>query len=188
MNLNSSDFISKIKLRDHDAVTILITKYNEVLIKGALKQGLAFDQADEVVQETWSTFFEKVENFEGRSHIRTYLFGILYNKIKELWRSNKKYTQDDDATLEKSFNEFGHYLVSPLNPQLFLESSEFMSILQQELDNLPINQKMAFNLKEIEQFSTDEICKILEISVTNLGVLLFRAKANLRKRIENRYI
>lgn len=187
MNLSSQAFIKKLKQRDSEALTLLINSYHEVLIKGALKQGLAFDQAEEVVGSTWSTFFEKVENFEGRSHIRTYLFGIMYNKVKELWRSNKKYTEDHDENyLETLFNEKGSFNQRPHSPDLWLENKEFMHILEQEIDKLPSNQKMAFVLKEVEGESTENICNILGISSTNLGVLIYRAKNRLRVRLEKR--
>ena len=155
------------------------------MVKGALKQGLSFDQAEEVVQNTWATFFEKTENFEGRSHIRTYLFGIMYNKVKETWRSNKKYTHDfDDSKIERLFSEEGSFKQIPKEPDHWLESRDFNNILQSELDKLPENQKMAFYLKEIQGEDTQNICKIMGISSTNLGVLIYRAKNNLRLALE----
>lgn len=188
MNLSSLEFIKRLRNKDIESFKILIDAYHEALFKSALKQGLALDQAEEVVQQTWSTFFEKAENFEGRSHIRTYLIGILYNKVKELWRSNKKYTQEfDDEHLEKIFNDAGAHLRTPLSPSNWLESVEFMTILEEELQHLPLKQRQVFLLKEVEELETEEICKIMNISVTNLGVLAYRAKHNLRSRIEDRF-
>ena len=165
----------------------LINSYHEALYYGAIKQKLGEDQAEEVVQETWSTFFQKVENFEGRSHIRTYLFGILYNKIKELWRSNKKYTQNDDLEDLSLFDESGNFLHKPVDPSNWSQSQEFLTILDEELEKLPYKQKMVFYLKEIQGDSSEEICNILDISHTNLGVLIYRAKATLRKRLQSRF-
>ena len=187
MNFSSDDFLFRIKNREHEAVSELVSAYHEVLIKAAIKQGLSFDQADEVSQAVWSTFFEKIENFEGRSHIRTYLFGILYNKIKEIWRSNKKYTEEfDDKTLEHLFNQRGSYAQAPQDPQDWLENKDLGIIILELIEKLPEAQKMAFILKEIEGESTEDICKILDISVTNLGVLIYRAKNKLRLALEKR--
>jgi RNA polymerase sigma-70 factor (ECF subfamily) len=185
MNLSGPEFKNKLKERDSETISFLIENYHEALIKGALKQNLSFDQAEEVVQATWSTFFENSDNFEGRSHIRTYLFGIMYNKVKEIYRSNKKYTHEyDESTLDKIFDENGHYQETPKDPSHWLESNEFNKILLQELEKLPEAQKMAFYLKEIQGEKTEDICKILEITNTNLGVLIYRAKANLRVALE----
>ena len=128
----------------------------------------------------------KVENFQGRSHIRTYLFGIMYNKIKELWRSNKKYTQEDDMEQINFFDPHGEYLTVPLDPSNWMESNEFLIILEEELQKLPSNQRIAFSLKEIQGETTEEICNIMDITSTNLGVLIYRAKLSLRKRLEDR--
>ncbi|MFT6630399.1 MAG: RNA polymerase sigma-70 factor (ECF subfamily) [Bacteriovoracaceae bacterium] len=186
MNFSSKKFIERLKLREHEALTLLIEEYHQALYLGAIKQKLATDQAEEVVQETWSTFFQKVENFEGRSHIRTYLFGIMYNKIKELWRSNKKYTQNDEAFLDNIFDDEGSYLSPPLDPGQWSQSNEFIEILSEELEKLPEAQRMAFYLKEIQGETTQDICNILGVSNTNLGVLIYRAKTQLRVKMEKR--
>ncbi len=186
-NFSSTEFIQALKDREHTAVTALIKQYHDGLIYGALKQGLATDQAEEVVQETWSTFFEKVENFQGRSHVRTYLFGIMYNKTKELWRSNKKYTHDhDESSLDKLYLEDGHYQQSPKDPSTWIISKETSQILVEEIRKLPETQRMAFQLKEIQGEKSVDICNIMNISNTNLGVLIYRAKTNLRLKLEKR--
>lgn len=188
MNVSSEEFLKRLKSKDNEAFSFLIEKYHETLFKAAMKQGLGLDQAEEVVQETWSTFYQKVDNFEGRSHIRTYLFGILYNKIKELWRSNKKYTHDySDEHIEKIFTDQGVHIQIPIDPSNWVESHEFLSILEEELEFLPENQRMVFYLKEVQELKSAEICKILDISNTNLGVLAYRAKHNIRARLEKRF-
>ena len=188
MNLSSPEFINRLKEKDHEAITYIVNEYHDVLFKGALKQGLGTDQAEEVVQATWSTFFEKVTNFEGRSHIRTYIFGIMYNKIKELWRSNKKYTHDySDEHIEKLFSEGGSFVESPKDPINWVQSNEFINILGQELKKLPDNQRLAFVMKEVEGQSSEEICNVLNITNTNLGVLIYRAKHNIRQRLAKRF-
>lgn len=188
MNVSSEEFLNKVRDKDNEAISFLIDKYHDVLFKAALKQGLGIDQAEEVVQETWSTFFQKAENFEGRSHIRTYIFGILYNKIKELWRSNKKYTHDySDEHIEKIFSDDGEHYQTPKDPSDWVESEEFISILEEEMQHLPEKQRMVFYLKEVQGLESSEICKILDISNTNLGVLAYRAKHNIRALIEKRF-
>lgn len=105
----------------------------------------------------------------------------MYNKVKEIWRSNKKYTHDyDDTQIEKLFSEKGCYKEVPQEPDQWMEKQDFHKILDQELDKLPENQRMAFYLKEIQGEDTESICKIMGISSTNLGVLIYRAKNNLR--------
>jgi RNA polymerase sigma-70 factor (ECF subfamily) len=187
MNLSSPEFLAKLKAKEHSAVSHLVELYHEILFKGAIKQGLAPDQAEVVVQNTWGSFFEGIERFEGRSHIRTYLFGIMYNKAKETFRDNKKYTADyDESALDNLFSENGQYK-DPITPHKWLDNRETGTILQEEISKLPENQRAAFILKEIEGEPSSEICKILNISNTNLGVLIYRAKNNLRVALNNRF-
>lgn len=184
-NFSSEEFLKDLKRRDKKTVSELVEKYHDTLIKGAIKQGLSFDQAEVVVQNTWGTFFEQITNFEWRSHIRTYLFGIMYNKCKETFRDNKKYTGDyDESALEHLFNEHGSYNEPVKDPSHWVQSKEISKILKMEIEKLPENQRMAFNLKEVEGIPSKEICKILNISNTNLGVLIYRAKNNLRIALE----
>lgn len=61
---------------------------------------------------------------------------------------------------------------------------EFHGALQSCLDRVPDRQRLAFVLREVEGFETDEICNILEISANNLGVLLYRARNRLRECLE----
>lgn len=186
-NFSSQEFILKLKNKDHSSIEQLINAYHETLFRAALNQGLGSDQAEEVVQACWITFFDKVSSFEGRSHIRTYIFGILYNKIKELWRSNKKYTHDyDDSALDHLFNENGGFSQSPQDPSAWIENKEIGNIILEELNRLPENQRLAFTLKFIEGEKSQNICNILGVSVTNLGVLIYRAKNMLRIKIEKR--
>lgn len=187
MNLSSPEFLAKLKAKDHIAVSHLVELYHEVLFKGAIKQGLAPDQAEVVVQNTWGSFFEGIENFKAKSHVRTYLFGIMYNKAKETFRDNKKYTADyDESSLDNLFSDDGRYK-TPVTPHVWLDNQETGEILNDEISKLPENQRVAFIMKEIEGHSSDEICKILSITNTNLGVLIYRAKNNLRIALNSRF-
>lgn len=187
MNMSSKEFLEKLRLKDSEAISYLFEQYYETLVKGALKQGLAFDQAEQVVQNTWSTFFENIKNFKGNSHIRTYLFGIMINKCKETFRDNKKYTHNyNEEFIETIFDENGSYQQEPLDPSSWIENKELNIIIQEEVNKLPDNQRLAFNLKEVEGISSKEICKILGVSNTNLGVLIYRAKVTLRIALERR--
>lgn len=186
MNFSSDEFFERLLNREEAAINLLLESYNEQLFKVALKKNLSDDQAEEAVQSTWITFFEKIENFQRKSHIRTYLFGILINKIREIWRSNAKYTEDRQDYLENLYDDTGHYINKPKSPDNWLQSKQLAIIMNEEINKLPDNQKMAFLLKEVDGEKTEDICKILDISSTNLGVLIYRAKNTLRVKIEKR--
>lgn len=190
LNFSSSIFIEKIKKRETSSIESLVKSYTKQLMNAAFGLGLSESDADELVQSVWVTFFEKVPNFEGRSHIRTFIFGILYNKAKELKRDRHKYTSDDpfEEIMSDKFNEKGQWINPPIDPEKFLENAQTLEIIQQCMEQLPLQQRMVFHLKEVLGNTTEEICNIIEVTTTNLGVLLYRSKNKLRDCIERKSI
>lgn len=187
-NFSSTDFVSRLKEREHQAVSTLVHAYTDQLLRASL--GLGFDQtaAEELVQSVWTTFFDVISEFQGRSHIRTFIFGILYNKASELRRDHKRFDTPDpvEEVLEKRFDADGKWAKPPISPEDFLLGTETLDLIQKCLDSLPINQRMAFAMKEVEERESPEICKILSVTVTNLGVLLYRARNRLRECVEGK--
>lgn len=189
INFSSTAFLAQLKNRESAAVARLVHAYTEALYKGALGLGFDAPTAEELVQNVWATFFDVVPSFQGRSHVRTYLFGILYNKASELRRDHKRYDSNSDPvedTVNSRFAPEGHWTKPPIDPENFLMASETLSLIQKCIDALPLTQRMAFCLKEIDDHGSSDICNILSVSVTNLGVLLYRARNRLRECIDGK--
>jgi RNA polymerase sigma-70 factor (ECF subfamily) len=196
INFSSSDFLKKVQLQDAEVIEVLVKTYTGHLLKASLGLGMTELEAHELVQTTWVAFYESAPKFAGRSHVRTYLFGILYNKFKEFLRDKKKMASHEPLvdhldqgkeSLENHFDETGHLLNAPLDPEKFILASEDLEVIKTCLDLLPAQQKMVFVLKEVDGEETTMICNIVGITRTNLGVLLYRAKNSLRLCIENKF-
>jgi RNA polymerase sigma-70 factor, ECF subfamily len=184
-NFSSIEFLDLLRSRDAEAIEALVHKYNKTLFNTALGQGLSAEFAEEVLQNTWAAFFLQIERFEGRSHIRTYLFGILYNKCKEFFREKKKYIDLDeyDPVVDSSF-QAGAWTYDPVETERFSLATETLENIEECLNGLSPNQRMAFSLREIDGEDNDSICNILGVSATNLRVLIYRGKNRLRKCLE----
>ncbi|MGE4233079.1 MAG: RNA polymerase sigma factor [Bacteriovoracia bacterium] len=187
-NLSSEDFLTRLRGRQHEAIETVVRTYTEHLYRGALGLGFDSNKARELVQRVWVTFHDAVPQFEGRSHVRTFLFGILYNKASELRREDARYDSSEsvEELLESHFDSNGKWAVPPIDPEKFVLASETLELIQKCLENLPLAQRMAFCMKEIDDHGSSDICKILNVTVTNLGVLLFRARNRLRECIEGK--
>lgn len=187
---DENEFIDKLRSRDAAAHETVIRLHTGHLFKACLGLGFQDNDAEDITQSVWITFFDVIHQFEGRSSIRTFLFGILYNKASEHRKQNKRAdaTENIEEVLDSHFDERGHWILShsPVSPEKFVESSQTMALISKCLELLPMNQKMAFMLKEIEEEITEEVCNILSVSVTNLGVLLFRARNQLRECIDRK--
>ena len=167
MNLSDPNIIERIKKKDRNIITFLYQNYNDGLIFGAMKQGLAYDQAENVVQSTWCDFFEKAHRFEGRSHIRTYLFGMMKNKVRETFRSNLKYTKHDISEIDDASSDL---------VQKEIISKDLIQKVKEELEMLPKNQKEIFIKKELYGYTADELSKSYSIQKNNVAVMSFRTK------------
>lgn len=134
-------------------------------------------------------------HFAGQSSERTWLVGILKHKIIDHFRkiSRERPVSDieplpDDP--EQLFQTTGEWESdrAPIewvtDPGQGVEWAEFWKVLDQCLSNLPARTARAFTLREMEELSTEEICKILNISASNLWVMLHRARAHLRHCLE----
>lgn len=184
-NFSSPEFINQLKSGDPEAIKNVVEKYNRTLFNAALGQGVSPEHAEEVVHHTWTAFFEALPRFEGRSHIRTFIFGILYNKCKEFWREKKKHIDNEeyDPIVDSSYDN-GGWTYFPVETDKFVEATQTFEKIEECMEGLPPNQRMAFHLKEVQEEESSEICNILGVSDTNLRVLIYRAKNRLRKCLE----
>lgn len=186
--MTSAEFIERLQQGDPGVIDQLVRDYSDHLFSAAIGFGLNREDALELVQNVWLTFTQVAGRFEGRSSIRTFLFGILYNKAKDFRRAQAKYKADEslDEMFESHFDDSGHWIRRPLTPEKFFELSETRAILESCFDGLPDTQRRVFVLKEVSGYSSEDICNISGITATNLGVLLYRARARLRECIEQK--
>ena len=180
------DFAARIRERDAQALEEVVRRYLPQILRAAGGAGFAPQLAEDVAQDTFVTFIETAPRFEGRSHVRTWLFGILYKKIaaarRNLGRDNEM--DDIEEVFEQRFDNAGSWTRPPLPVDAEVYGAEVRQGIDGCLGRVPTNQRMAFVLREIEGMDTQEICKILEVTRTNLGVLLHRARNRLRECLE----
>tara|TARA_R110000868_G_scaffold202649_7_gene450370 strand:+ start:1422 stop:1991 length:570 start_codon:yes stop_codon:yes gene_type:complete len=186
MTFETDAYIQKIRSLDHQTLHELVSEYTAILRRAGLGMGFSSDQVDELVQSTWATFFDIAPRFEGRSKIKTFLFGIMYNKSRELRRDHKKHGHEEWDEFESRFNDTGHWVKRPTDPSVFAERAQSLVHLEECLEQLPLKQKEAFTLKEVQELTTEEVSEVMGVSANNLGVLSFRAKANLRECLEKK--
>ena len=162
-----------------------IPEVNRMLL--ASGRMLSLDQADieDLISETWTTFLEKRANFRGESKLSTYLFGVFYNKYRQQKRK-KRPLPSSDRNFDELFNGDGLWAAEVPQPDAVFESLEIRGRLKECFDNIGEKLQQGFLMRHILGESSKKICKILDVSITNLGVMLFRAKNQLRKCLESK--
>lgn len=171
--------------------------YADDLFSYALKFIPNKEAARNLLQETFLAALKNRQTFSGQSKVKTWLIGILKNKIIDHLRA--KYREvpvsqlvDDEQSIQGFFDsQSGHLSHEPkswaLNPALLMENKEFWGIFNDCLGRLPERTAQAFSLREIEGMDSQEICKALGITSTNLWVALHRARLQLRECLEKKW-
>ena len=187
--LDHPDLAERIRTRDPEALEVVVETYLPQILRAARGAGLNPQAAEDAAQNTFTTFVESAERFEGRSHVRTWVFGILYRKISETRRKLGKDRQMDDIdeVFENRFDENGRWSQPPRAADAKLEAKQTREEISDCLEAAPSKQRMAFVLREVEGLSSEEICKILQVSSTNLGVMLFRLRNRVRECLETKW-
>lgn len=150
--------------------------------------------AEDAVSDTLLAALEKPQSFSGGSALKTWLVGILKHKlIDQLRRHAREATvldrddgEDVDALL---FDETGHWRDTPADwgdqPEALCNQRQFLAVLDACVEKLPGVQGRVFMMREWLELDSDEICKELAISTTNLWVLLHRARLRLRDCLQH---
>lgn len=151
--------------------------------------------AEDAVSETVLAALAKPQAFGNRSQLKTWLVGILKHKVVDAIRhhsrevSGLQSSDDDDADpLDYiAFKADGHFVQEPAdwgNPEQELNSRQFFAVLEVCAGKLPANQGRLFLMREWLELSSEEICKELQLTPTNLYVLLHRARLRLRECLD----
>lgn len=152
--------------------------------------------AEDLVQDALLAAMKAREDFAGRSTVRTWLIGILRHKILDYHRGKAR----DDLKTEfrvsaeyvaEQFGEKGLWAATPARwrrrPDDAISDQEFWEVYIRCLRALTPRMMWAFSAREIHGTSTEEICKMLAVSATNVWTLLHRARTRLRRCLERNW-
>ncbi len=163
------------------------------LLKFALLQLRNPTWAEDAVSETLLAALEKPQAFAGRSQLKSWLIGILKHKLVDQIRrqtreiSTTSADDDDDSLEDQLFTDNGHWRDAPQDwgdPERSLNQVEFFRVLEACVEKLPGQQGRLFMMREWLELDTDDICKQLAITPTNLWVMLHRARLRLRECLD----
>lgn len=194
-----------VRLRQGDEMAFdeLVTRHHSALIRMAMGYVADREVAEEVVQDTWMAVINGLDLFEGRSSLRTWIFGIMIHKAKDRGVREKRYmtfssfeSVDDDGeeTIDPSrFHQSGewagHWAFPPQpwddqTPEKLLASQQAVNAMNKAIEALPQTLKDVLILRDVQCVEAKEACDILKITETNLYVRLHRARERVRQAVE----
>ena len=146
--------------------------------------------ADEVVQEAWFSVLKNLPKFQQKSRLKTWILTIVANEAKGRLRKEKRQVSLDAADDDSRFDQNGHWKLPfaqwhAESPEALLASEELGDCLQKQIGALPALQGATLNLKERQGYSLAEICNILDVTESNVRVLLHRARSRTFRAIEH---
>ena len=198
---DEANLIAGLRARDEEAFMLLVDRYSASLLR--LAQTYVRDRAaaEEVVQETWLGVLRGIDRFEGRSSLKTWLFRILTNtaKTRGIRESRSRPfsafggdddgpTVDPDRFQDAEGRYPGHWRSFPASwdavPEERLIGAETQDVIRRAVEGLPESQRIVISLRDIEGWTSEEVRNVLELSETNQRVLLHRARAKVRRALE----
>ena len=195
--------LSRLRQGDEGAFNELVTHHHGALVRTAMGYVADRDVAEEVVQDTWMAVIEGLDRFEGRSSLRTWIFGIMIHKAKDRGVREKRHVnfssfesvdeEGEEAVDPSRFHQSGewagHWAFPPQRwddqtPEKLLASQQAVNAMNHAIEALPKNLKEVLILRDVEGIEAKEVCGILKITETNLYVRLHRARERVRQTVE----
>jgi len=188
--MNETELVLKFKNGDKSAFRELVEKYQGSVINTCFRFLRNKEEAEEVAQEVFLKVYLSARSYQPKAKFSTWLFKIVVNLCLNKLRDKKK------SSLRKIDDSFYHNQIQMENdfpapaesqPDKSYEREELKKIIKEAIDSLPENQRAAIILNKYEGFSYQDMAKMLDCSVSAIEARLFRAKENLRKKL-NPYI
>jgi RNA polymerase sigma-70 factor, ECF subfamily len=195
--------IARLRRGDEGAFDELVNQHHGTLIRMAMGYVADREVAEEVVQDTWMAVIQSLNQFKGRSSLRTWICGILIHKAKDRGVREKRHTtfsafesydDDNDEAVDPSrFQQAGewagHWAFPPQpwddqTPEKLLASKQAVNCMQRAIEALPATLKEVLILRDVEGVEAKEVCELLKITETNLYVRLHRARERVRVAVE----
>lgn len=138
--------------------------------------------AEEVVQEAWLGVLRGLDGFEGRSSLRTWIFRIVVNQVRNRQRWWRRRQRSNQVLLDEHIRDHGEMVLGAdaSTPDRELTRKEIGTRLKAAIQNLPFEQRTALVLREVEGLKYEEIAFSLGLPVGTVKSRLTRARQTLR--------
>lgn len=186
---SDAQLIAGLLKQEQAAYREAISKYQAAML--SLARSIAGPSiADEIVQESWLSMIKALSGFESRSSLKTWLLRIVANEARTRLRRENRYQSldsGDEDQLADRFGANGHWLTPPFewDPAALMDSQDLKQCLDRSMSSLSGLQASAIKLKQQHGLASKDICNILDVSESNLRVLLHRARVRLFQVVEH---
>jgi len=173
------------QMGDQDAVGVLFQRYNKPVFNFALRMLMNRADAEDVTGDVFLILFSKKYTYNPQAKFSTWLFTVVRNNCIDKIRKRKKMTymwfrKNKDHEMEEWDPSDNRDI-----PSDQLLHKEEASMVKAAIKKLPWNQREALILREYQKLNYEEISKILNCSLENVKILIFRARERLRQELSS---
>ena len=175
MKSNQSDFIA------------IYNQYKVLVYNVALHYLQNVEDAEEITQDVFVQVHNSLDSFKEKSSLKTWIYRITINKsldfikhknsVKRFFIFGKKSENEKELEILSNFE----------HPGIDLVNKENAAILFKVINELTENQKTAFILSKLDGLSNTEISEIMNVSISSVESLVFRAKTTLKEKLSNKF-
>lgn len=188
--MTETEFIKQLKSQSRASYSKLLDDFQHKVYATCLSFVPNKEDAEDIAQDVFIEVFRSITKFKGQSKLSTWIYRITTNKCLEFIRKRNtkkrfafiQYLTGQDFEIDRTnyFTEMNH-------PGIILENKEKSETLFLAINGLPEAQRLVFTLHKVDGKSYQEISEITEKSLSSVESLMFRAKKNLQKTLENFY-
>jgi RNA polymerase sigma-70 factor, ECF subfamily len=151
----------------------LYEEYGPHVWRWAARLGVPRHSLEDVVQEVFITLYGRLDDFEGRSSLKTWVFGVTFRVVRNFRRRRNSHPTGDESEVDA-------IAASAMHPEAAATQNEAMTLLQQILDGLDDEKREVFVMAELEQLNTTEIGQLLGVSSFTVASRLRHAREAVR--------
>ncbi|WP_299334484.1 RNA polymerase sigma factor [uncultured Psychroserpens sp.] len=188
--MTETEFIEALKSGSRASYSKLLDDYQQKVFATCLSFVPNKEDAEDIAQEVFVEVFRSISKFKKQSKLSTWIYRITTNKCLEFIRkrnAKKRFAFMQSITGQNFELDRTNYFTEMNHPGIILENKEKQELLFLAINNLPEAQRLVFTLNKIDGKSYQEVCDITEKSLSSVESLMFRAKKNLQKLLEDFY-
>ncbi|WP_277372589.1 RNA polymerase sigma factor [Pseudomonas sp. AA-38] len=193
--MSESDLLERLLAGEQKAYRELVARYQGAM-RAVAYAIVGSRHVDEVVQDAWLAVVRNLAGFQGRASLKTWLLTITANTAKTRLKQSRREVLLDDLPAphgtvgDERFADDGHWLLAPHtwhqdSPDALLTEDELRQCLEHTLTSLSELQSSVLLLRERQGLELEAICNLLDISLSNVRVLLHRARLKVFATLEH---
>ncbi|MEK7191131.1 MAG: RNA polymerase sigma factor RpoE [Pseudomonadota bacterium] len=177
--------VVRVQKGDNTAFDLLVRKYQHKVAKLVGRYVRDHAEAEDVTQEAFIKAYRALRGFRGDSAFYTWLYRIAVNTAKNYLESRGRRPVSLDLELEGlEMLDDSESLREQATPERQLLTGEIATTIQQVLDLLPADLRMAITLREVEGLSYEEIAEIMDCPIGTVRSRIFRAREAVDKELK----